>query len=496
MDPEQWARVKAHFDEWLALDPAARRDRLAGVPDPAVRREVEELLVAHDTAGGFLEQPFDVDPRDLEEGVAGGAPAPSRHTLPPGTRVGDYEIRREIGRGGMGIVYLAHDVHLARPVALKALPSEAGRDERLLERFRREAQAAAAVSHPAVALVYALVDTPGGPFIASEFVDGQTLREELRQGPLAASRAVAIATAIVEALVAAHDARVVHRDLKPENVLLTASGTVKVIDFGIARIGGSGAAAATAPGVLQGTPGYMAPEQLVSGATLDERVDIYALGVILAEMLLGEHPMGRGTRGLPAGLSEIVRRCLDSDRERRYQSARDLLRDLERVGEARTGESPERVVDRARRRTRRWWEFHQAATVFVYAAMAAPAWYAREIIGGVTGRTLFFMTLVSLVIASILRLHLFFTARTHPLEFASQWRHEHRWIRMADVLFALSLLTSGGLVGDSRMSLAVLLVAVAVGAAVVSAFVEPSTTRAAFGEMPRMSGPAEAGPHD
>jgi hypothetical protein len=253
-----------------------------------------------------------------------------------------------------------------------------------------------------------------------------------------------------------------------------------VIDFGIARTGGEDVPALTAPGVLQGTPGYMAPEQLVSGALLDARVDVYAAGVILAEMLLGAHPIERGTRELPTALAPIVRRCLESDRDLRYASARELLRALEAVGES-AEEADSRDADGGDVRARHWWEFHQAATVFVYAAMTAPAWYAREIVGGLTGRVLFFVTLITLVVASILRLHLVFTARTSPSELVRQWRHEHRWIRVADVLFALGLLATGGLVGDARMSLAVLLVAVAVGTAVVSTFVEPSTTRAAWG---------------
>lgn len=481
MAPEQWARVKAHVEELLSLDTASRRDRLDALRDPAVRREVEELLAAHDTADGFLERPCDVDPLDLDDVPAADALTPAA-SLPAGTRVGDYEIRREIGRGGMGIVYLAHDVHLQRPVALKALPSVTGRDAGLLERFRREAQAAASVAHPGVALVYALVDTPQGRFIASEFIDGKTLRDELRQGPFETARAIRIAIEIAQALTAAHDARVIHRDLKPENVLLTTGGTVKVIDFGIARAGGDDDLPLTAPGMLQGTPGYMAPEQLVSGAVLDARVDIYAAGVILAEMLLGAHPMERGTRDLPLALAPIVRQCLDSDRDRRYASARHLLRDLEQAMQRATGAADPDAVDR-RGGSRRWWNFHQAATVFTYAAMVAPTWYARELVGGVPGRLLFFVMLVALVVASILRLHLLFTSRTSPPEFVRQWRRERRWIRLADAMLAAGLLVSGALVGDARMSLSVLLVAVAVGLAVVGNFVEPSTSRAAFGDL-------------
>jgi len=485
--------VKARFDDVLALAPESRRERLASLVDeePDVRREVEGLLAAHDTLGGFLERPLDVDPGDLVDILGLEWPTmPAGESLPPGTRVGDYEIRREIGRGGMGIVYLAHDVHLSRPAALKSLPSAAGLDGILLQRFRREAQAAAAVSHPGVAMVYALVETPHGHFIASEFIAGRTLRQELARGPIEPARALRIAIDMLRALGAAHDAEVIHRDLKPENVLLTTGGAVKVIDFGIARIGHSDGPALTAPGTLQGTPGYMAPEQMVSSASTDSRADIYAAGVILAEMLLGVHPMAveRGAQVIPPLVASIVRRCLESDRERRYASTRDVLHDLEHAAQSLNDVAPPAPTaagERSSGQARWWWEFHQAASALVYWAMLAPAWYARQIAGGRFGSVLFFVTLTALLLASILRLHLWFIARTSPREFAAEHRHQQAWIRGADMVFAVALLVSGLLVGESRMPLAVLLIAVAVGSAVIARFVEPSTTRAAFPDVPR-----------
>ena len=491
MTHEQWVRVKARFDDVLARAPESRREQLASLADedPDVRREVEALLAAHHTLGGFLERPLDVDPRDLVDVLGPEPTAMAGEALPPGTRIGDYEIRREIGRGGMGIVYLAHDVHLSRPAALKSLPTATGRDETLLQRFRREAQAAAAVSHPGVAMVYALVETSHGHFIASEFIAGRTLRQEIERGPIEPGRAVRIAIEMVRALGAAHDAEVIHRDLKPENVLLTTGGAVKIIDFGIARMGGFNAAL-TAPDVVQGTPGYMAPEQMVSGASTDARADIYAAGVILAEMLLGVHPMAvaRGTHAIPPLLAPLVRRCLETDRERRYASTRDVLHDLEHAARSLDGSaSPAAPApgDASRGQARWWWEFHQAASALVYWAMLAPAWYARGSVGGRAGNVLFFVTLAALLLASILRLHLWFIARTSPREFAAEHRHQHIWIRSADVVFAASLLVSGLLVGETRLPLAVLLIAVAVGSAVIAMFVEPSTTRAAFPESSR-----------
>jgi serine/threonine-protein kinase len=480
--PDQWLRVKQHFAEAVAEDPSdgrAWQARLAA-EDQDIRAEVEALLESHRRAARFLDGPLLVDPVDLLD--AGDPPADdSEGLLAPGTRIGDYEIRRQVGRGGMGVVYLAHDVNLSRPVALKALPPLASHDNSLLTRLRREAQAAAAISHPGVAMVYAFLETRDGPFIASEFIQGRTLRQELQHGPFDHVRALRVAAEITSALCAAHDAHVVHRDLKPENVLITESGAVKVIDFGIARLAREGLPTLTAAGLIHGTPGYMAPEQLV-GAPADARSDLYALGIVLGEMVLGRHPLERGTRGMPVLVEPIVRRCLQSDPADRYQSARDLLHDLERASFAAATSSPATGVSPlsgAVRGPMFWWQFHLAVSAVVYWGTAAPAWYARELIGGRTGLALFFAGLTALLLASILRLHLLFISRTSPDELVPQLQSERRWIVGADIVLALSLLSSGILVSESRMSLGVLLVALGVGCVVAALFIEPVTTRAA-----------------
>ena len=482
MNPEQWLRVKRHFDEALDLPPDRRDEwaaRLAG-EEPEVRTEVEALVQSYVGSADFLEHPILVDPSDLADAGIGEPASASAISLPEGKRVGDFEIRREIGRGGMGVVYLAHDVHLARPVALKALPPLS--DRMLVHRFRREAQAAAAVSHAGIATVYAFLETTDGNFIASEYIQGRTLREELRHGPLEPSRAVRLAAEIARALCAAHDSLVVHRDLKPENILLTASGAIKIVDFGIARIERLDLPALTIPGVVQGTPGYMAPEQLVGGV-VDARVDVYALGVILSEMLLGHHPFERANVSMPSQVQVITRRCLESNPARRYRTTRDLLHDLDRAslaldvpeGAASTSDRPA-----AMRGPMFWWQFHLGLTALIYWLMAAPAWYAREIISGRTGSALFFVTVATLLLASILRLHLWFTARTNPKDLLSEAKHEQPWILRADLVFSIALIASGVLVGEKVMSLAVLLLAVGTGAAVIALFIEPATFRAAL----------------
>ena len=199
---DRWQRVGALFDRALATPPPQRQTLVRSSPEPAdIQDEVLELLKSHDDSRGFLEPPA---------------------LLADGTTIGAYRIERILGRGGMGVVYLAHDTRLHRAVALKALPPHLFRDDRMRARLRQEARAAAALSHPSIATVYALEEIGDQIFIASEYLDGPTLREELKAGRLGESRALAIARTIAVALQAAHDRGIVHRDLKPENIIVTA----------------------------------------------------------------------------------------------------------------------------------------------------------------------------------------------------------------------------------------------------------------------------------
>ena len=279
MTPKQWERLKNVFQDALDQPAHARHGFIAErcADDVTVLREAEALLATHETAGTFLDEPARVDPADLE-------------TLVPGTVIGSYKVLDEIGRGGMGVVYLAEDTRLGRMVALKSLPSALAMHPDLRQRLRREARAAATISHPSVAVVYALEEMGDHLFIASEYVRGETLRDEIARGPIAPERARAIALAIADALAAAHEAGVIHRDLKPENVLIKPDGGVKVVDFGIAQIEGPEATRLTRAGSMLGTPAYMAPEQLL-GESVDGRADIYAWGIVFSEMLTGRHPL-------------------------------------------------------------------------------------------------------------------------------------------------------------------------------------------------------------
>jgi len=378
----------------------------------------------------------------------------------------------------MGVVYLARDLHLGRRVALKALPRLHDSNVALRERLRREARAAANISDATVATVYALEEIDGRLFIASEYIEGHSLRSEIENATIEPKRAIAIAIDIVTALCAAHKAGVIHRDLKPENVLITATGSVKVVDFGIAHID-SVNTRLTREGDLIGTPAYMAPEQLI-GSTVDARVDIYAVGIILAEMVTGQHPLAPGRRSMPVSTAEIAWRCIQTDPNERYQTADELLAALERQSASST-EYPEPVPT-----ARWWWEFHQAAVSIVYAVMIWPTWLARGVIGGQEGNAVFVTVLAAAIVAVTLRLHLWFTSRFYPAELEWARTRAAGWMLVTEVIFASGLVVAGVLVGDARPALAVVEIAVAVAVATAFAVVEPATIRAAFPKTDRL----------
>jgi hypothetical protein len=474
MTPAQWDRLKTVFQGALDQPAEARRQWLVQqcADDRTLLQEAEALLASYETAGTFLEAPAELDPDDLSP-------------LAPASRVGPYAIVEEIGRGGMGLVYLAEDTRLGRRVALKALPLAAGADPELRERLRREARAAATISHPAVATVYALEALEGQLFIASEYVAGGTLRMAMERGAIAPERAFTIGSEIAHALCAAHDAGVIHRDLKPENVLLTPDGRVKVVDFGIALVEGPAATRLTRAGAMLGTPAYMAPEQLLGG-TIDPRADLYSFGVIVTEMLTGRHPLSGSTpRGasLPTEspvwqrLMTVAARCMHADPASRFASARDLVRALTEEGDEHA--APVELTRHAASAVW-WWEFHQAITALLYWLMTIPAWRSRELIGGAAGRTFFIVVLAAVIVAANLRLHLWFTSRFYPAEQRWARRRVRGWIAAADYVFAGTLVSGGLLIGEKDSPLAVLLISFGIGAAVAFLLIEPVTTRAAF----------------
>src|SRR5215469_3456213 len=271
-----------------------------------------------------------------------------------GTSLDRYEILSLLGKGGMGEVYRARDPRLGREVAIKVLPSGISTDAERLRRFQQEARAAGMLNHPNVLVVYDLGMNEGSPYIVSEMLSGETLRERLRQGALPAREATQYALQIARGLAAAHDKGIVHRDLKPENLFITKDGAVKILDFGLAKLKAESVAGATDtqsptfirltdPGVVLGTVGYMSPEQ-VRGEDTDHRSDLFALGSILYEMLSGRLAFDGASAAdvmsailrdeppeLPAvndaasiQLQRLVRHCLEKKPEKRFQSTNDL----------------------------------------------------------------------------------------------------------------------------------------------------------------------------
>ncbi len=485
MNAENWARIKDLFQQALEQPHEDRRawlERAAGA-DAELASLVQTLVESSETLGAFLESPVVVPLEDVAAVAAGAG------RLQPGTRIGAYDIIREIGRGGMGVVYQARDTSLGREVALKALPPEASMDPVNRGRLKREAEAAAKINHPGVATVFALTDIDGQLFITSEYVDGSSLREVIAQQPLLQARAVALGIEIADALHAAHAVGVVHRDLKPDNVLLTKTGAVKVVDFGIAHVASYEGPRLTRRGDLLGTPAYMAPEQL-AGAPVDARADVYAMGLLLSEMLAGRHPLrGGATPALPAAIAPIVARCLQLDPSARFASAAALRDALAAVRNGGMAAAP---------RAGWWWRFHLALTATVYTALFAPAWLARRAVSdlafggraasdsalsGLAGSWLFAAVLVAGIAAITLRLHLLFVSRAGARAVEGQRGQSGGWLRAADLTFAAGLVVSGLLVENRQPALGILLIAAGAAAAVAALVIEPATSRAAFEDI-------------
>jgi eukaryotic-like serine/threonine-protein kinase len=278
--------------------------------------------------------------------------------------LGPYRVLEKIGSGGMGEVYRARDERLARDVAIKVLKPSFANDPDRLRRFELEARSAAALSHPNIVAIYDIGMHNGAPYIVSELLEGETLRQRLAQGPLSSRQTADYGMQIAEGLMAAHEKRIIHRDLKPENLFITCDGHVKILDFGIAKLSLPEAwedhsletmATQTKAGSVLGTVRYMSPEQL-RGKVVDHRSDIFSLGAILYEMLTKEHAfagetdvdtmmavlqqdpreMALAVQNVPTAFEQIVDHCLEKDADNRFQSARDLAFALSTVSNAST----------------------------------------------------------------------------------------------------------------------------------------------------------------
>ncbi len=349
----QWQKVKNLFNAALERP---RDERLRFLDenwdgDEAVRREVESLLANSEDAAVFLEQPA---VGEVAEAIAG-----NNEKLRVHQNVSHYKILQLLGAGGMGEVYLAEDTKLERKVALKILPAAFAQDAERMRRFVQEAKAVSALNHPNILTIYETGETDNTNYIASEYVEGETLGERLRGEPMNLKAALDVSAQVASALQAAHGTGIVHRDIKPDNVMIRPDGFVKLLDFGIAKltekktelIDAEAAtaikAAGTIPGMIIGTANYMSPEQ-ASGKAVDERSDVFSFGLVLYEMLTGKKafegasametiglilhkepiPLNRHKPDVPPEIERIVNKTLKKDCEERYQTAKDLLIDL------------------------------------------------------------------------------------------------------------------------------------------------------------------------
>ncbi|HUO17327.1 MAG TPA: protein kinase [Verrucomicrobiae bacterium] len=390
MTPERWQQIRDVLDKALELAPGERSAFLewACSSDPSLRQEVETLLASGpDVRSSFLQSSM------------------LRVTLTSGTKLGDYEVKSLLGSGGMGEVYRARDSRLGRDVAIKVLPPLLSADSERLRRFEQEARAAAALNHPNILAVFQMGTYEGAPYLVSELLEGETLREPIRRGRLAVRKAIDYGVQIARGLAAAHEKGIVHRDLKPENLFVTKDGRVKILDFGLAKLtqpqSGSEHDAptlteGTEAGVVMGTVGYMSPEQ-VRGQTADHRADIFAFGAILYEMLAGKRAFQKPTSpetmtailnedppgisqvaaDIPPALQRVVHRCLEKNPEQRFQSASDLAFALNALSESGGSAYPATAAKAATGAGRRWKVIVPAALVVLALSVGGYFYFHR-----------------------------------------------------------------------------------------------------------------------
>ena len=347
MIQDQWRQIKPIIQAALELRPEERTHFVTDTlgDDHELLHQVESLLRTYENLGDFIEKPVFVGRVEIS------APVDEELT---GRRFGPYEILRELGRGGMGSVYLARDVRLGRNVAIKLLPGGISSSDQLLRRFKREAQTISRLNHPNIITIHEIETSGTDELIVTEYVEGETLRERLLAGPVPVDQALDICLQTASALAAAHASGIVHRDIKPENIMIRRDGLVKVLDFGIAKLVERVAERPIDPTLTDmdrvvpiGTPRYMSPEQM-RAQPIDARTDIWSLGCVLYEMLTGARPFSGTTtsdlivavlerepeplaESFAPALKRVIERSLVKDRELRYSSIGEMSRDLQRI---------------------------------------------------------------------------------------------------------------------------------------------------------------------
>jgi eukaryotic-like serine/threonine-protein kinase len=409
MSLERWQQIERLYYAALEREPIERAAFLetACAGDESLLREVASLIAASDRVGSFLEPPVDA--------VAAETLATAPQLSVIGQTLSHYRIMSLLGKGGMGEVYLGEDTMLGRKVALKLLPAAFTSDQERLRRFKQEARAVSALNHPNIITIYEIGQVNSAHYLVTEYIEGETLRQQLRREPLSLNSALDIAVQVTSALGAAHAAGITHRDIKPENVIVRPDGLVKVLDFGLAKQAERPASSlesgsepesgantqaptksrlSTAPGMVMGTAQYMSPEQ-VRGLKVDHRTDIWSLGVMLYELVAGRRPFEGETASdviveilrsnplpvnklnpsLPPKLGQMINRMLAKGREARYQSAAELSSDLRNLRRE-SGEAGE-IVGRTEAEGRRTSRFAWVAVLFTLALAVGVFWFYR-----------------------------------------------------------------------------------------------------------------------
>ena len=352
MNAERWQQIDELFHAALACNPGERAEFLAGhcSGDELLRREVESLLSSHESADDFIETPAG--------DVAAEMLGTQQSAFEPGKQIENYRIVRHLGSGGMGEVYLAEDVRLKRNVALKLLPPHFTVNPDRVRRFEREARAASALNHPNIVTIYEIGKSNTTHFIATEFVDGKTLRQLIQEKPFTLNETLNVSMQIADALSGAHAAGIVHRDIKPENIMIRRDGYVKILDFGLAKLTEQQAIDSdletptllqSNPGLVMGTVQYMSPEQ-ARAKNVGIGTDIWSLGIVIYELLAGHVPFTGETpshmmvslmedklpslkdrASVPEELDRFVIKALHKNQQERYRSAGELARDLKNL---------------------------------------------------------------------------------------------------------------------------------------------------------------------
>src|ERR1043166_4891398 len=358
MTPEQWQQINDLYHASLEREPAERNAFVAEAcgDDDQLRREVESLIASHEQADNFIEQPvFDAVARLLTT---------DRPELLAGRHIGHYEILAKLGSGGMGEVYLAQDTNLGRQVAIKILCDRFTSEKDRVRRFQQEARSASALNVPNIVTIHEIGEVENRHYIATEFIDGPTLREIITRGPMAFAEVLDVAIQVTKALAAAHESGIVHRDIKPENIMVRSRDhLVKVLDFGLAKLidepafelsnqPGVTSLLDTDPNTVMGTVSYMSPEQ-AGQLRVDKRTDVFSLGVVLYELIGGRRPFRAATRAelltsileknpaplsadrvdVPRELERIVTKALEKGVADRYQTIQEMSADLRRLSQ-------------------------------------------------------------------------------------------------------------------------------------------------------------------